>query len=531
MQHEKILVRLSSHENILIPVGLACLQAYLKQHGINVKIADYKGDYLLGRFMVNHFVVSFVSNTIPCHQDIPSALSMVEDIIEGKEIDLTNDFYQQLFFDYSLRLYRSVASCVEQCRQKIDFASTIAHELAGAKIVGVSIDYTNLTESALFAAFLKKINPQIQIIWGGPAVSQSHDALALFLQLKIVDGLVIGEGEETIRQIFLHFDQGLSWQHLAGIRTEGKQKIVPPKALNLDELPTPDFTGIDLTQYNNRACVYTSRGCTNKCSFCGEWNLFGGKFRMRSPAKVVDDIQKILAQYKPQRILFADSLINPSKEYINELCDLIIAKKIKTAFMAQIRAEITSELALKMAKAGFARLGVGVESLDNFELGVMNKRRTVNDSLLAIDNIIQARIPVYATLIIGYAPTLEDEFRNYQAIIKTIQMYGKEFWEGRLLSGQNLSNFVNWHVSFSALMPGSIDFKCARPEINYKPWRPLISLNDDPRIRHLMKLVDKIPYEHIRPIPNDVIMAMIQGIKDTAAMYDDSSANNFYDCY
>ena len=44
-----------------------------------------------------------------------------------------------------------------------------------------------------------------------------------------------------------------------------------------------------------------SRGCTNRCQFCAEWNLFGRRFRVRSIENVLNDIETIFRAHRGDR--------------------------------------------------------------------------------------------------------------------------------------------------------------------------------------------------------------------------------------
>ena len=102
----------------------------------------------------------------------------------------------------------------------------------------------------------------------------------------------------------------------------------PGIQLDLDTLPTPDYTGIPLDTYYQIASTYRSRGCINRCQFCAEWKLFGPRFRTRSVEKVVQDIEIIVRTFKPRFMLFGESLINDNLEYFEELCDKLIEKNL-----------------------------------------------------------------------------------------------------------------------------------------------------------------------------------------------------------
>jgi radical SAM superfamily enzyme YgiQ (UPF0313 family) len=86
---------------------------------------------------------------------------------------------------------------------------------------------------------------------------------------------------------------------------------------------------------------------------------------------VVKEIEGIAAKV----ILFSDDNFFTDIKRAEEICDLIIKKKIKKRFIAQTRIEIARYPALleKMVKAGFKVLLIGIESPHNRILSQLNK--------------------------------------------------------------------------------------------------------------------------------------------------------------
>jgi len=135
--------------------------------------------------------------------------------------------------------------------------------------------------------------------------------------------------------------------------------------LDIDSLPTPDYTDLQLDTYFQIATVYRSRGCTNRCQFCAEWNLFGPRFRVRSVENVVNDIETIIERHNPQYIAFGESLVNDDLEYFEGLCDALIEKRFPIHFGADFRANIPPGLARKAYRAGFNDAWVGFEAFSD----------------------------------------------------------------------------------------------------------------------------------------------------------------------
>jgi len=86
---------------------------------------------------------------------------------------------------------------------------------------------------------------------------------------------------------------------------------------------------------------------------------------------VVKEIQEIPAGV----ILFSDENFSFNPKRAEQICDLIIERKIKKRFIAQTRIEIANYPSLleKMVKAGFKALLIGIESPHDRILEQLNK--------------------------------------------------------------------------------------------------------------------------------------------------------------
>ena len=92
-------------------------------------------------------------------------------------------------------------------------------------------------------------------------------------------------------------------------------------------------------------------------------------------ARSVESVVKEIEGIRANTILFNDENFFTDIKRSEEICDLIIARKIKKRFLAQARIEIASHPRLleKMVKAGFKMLFMGIESPHDHILAELNK--------------------------------------------------------------------------------------------------------------------------------------------------------------
>ena len=505
------LVKVSCINDRLIPLGLACLQAYLKQHSQPVRVFNFRtSDYTLSKVIFDPLIQLDLTNFIMNHQDFPMIVPIVDDILKNREPKLNEGMYLDIVKDYSARMFEPPKATIKRFNAMIKYCkNTVLNDLKDYQTVAFSLNYLNISETLISSCFLKRHNPNCVIIWGGPSITQSFEAFKLFLKRGICDGLVIGEGEKPLLEIA----NGVPLNEIKGVMTLDDQKnykYTPGIQLDLDSLPTPDYENIPLDTYYQIASTYRSRGCTNRCQFCGEWRLFGPRFRTRSVERVVQDIEKIIRDAKPRFMLFGESLINDDLEYFENLCDKLIERNLNMKFGTHFRANITPALAKKAKLAGFEDSWVGFEAFSDTELKEMNKGTSVNQNMETIENLTQAGVNVLAMLVVGFSD-IETETKNCQSIIQTIEHFSsKNYFDD---DGTEYPLPIQFRPAPMYIVPGSFDYQAKRNDAMW-PWKCSTKSQEFyTQIAQLEEELNEIPYAFTRPISNENItnfMAQIQ---------------------
>src|SRR4051812_21435106 len=170
------------------------------------------------------------------------------------------------------------------------------------------------------------------------------------------------------------------------VHSTGEFQTSERPLLRLNNLPVPAFDQMSLASYwskNHRLRTVTyelSRGCTDKCTFCSEW-VFWKRMRISDLQKVVEGFTEISNKFNAERIWFMDSLLNAKLEPLREFAAEILRRKINVRWGGFMRAQMDPETAALLKRAGCDFVFVGVESLSDATLELMNKRRTEADNL------------------------------------------------------------------------------------------------------------------------------------------------------
>jgi anaerobic magnesium-protoporphyrin IX monomethyl ester cyclase len=243
------------------------------------------------------------------------------------------------------------------------------------KLLEYRPDVVGIRSISLFEDELKRVAEltrsvlDVPIVAGGPIATARRGAV--LQSIPAIDLLVVGEGEVTFAHLLsgISTPKGLVFRHGTQIVDLGDGEIVD----NLDELPFPDYSLVDLGRYkehlsyayNHRrqGVLLTSRGCPFLCTYC---NTFAGKTaRLRSAENVVAEMELMSRDHAIEDFYVVDDIFNMDRKRTEAIFQMIIRlrKNWRLYFVNGLRADImTRELVDLMADAGTAWVTYAVES-------------------------------------------------------------------------------------------------------------------------------------------------------------------------
>jgi hypothetical protein len=123
------------------------------------------------------------------------------------------------------------------------------------KIVGLGVYIWNVTLTTELVALLKRINPSLTVVLGGPEVSHETEGQEI---VRLADYTITGEGEQAFATLCRRL--------LAGDRASFRiQRALPPP---IEELVLPYEEYLDEDIQHRLIYVEASRGCPFECDFC-----------------------------------------------------------------------------------------------------------------------------------------------------------------------------------------------------------------------------------------------------------------------
>jgi anaerobic magnesium-protoporphyrin IX monomethyl ester cyclase len=245
-------------------------------------------------------------------------------------------------------------------------------------VIGFSCYIWNIEETITVISMLKKINPQLIIILGGPEVS--YDTDYWMERLPQVDYIVMGEGEETFHHLLKEISGDRAFYSVFGTayRKEGRVLINPPRPkLKLDDIPSPHRFAEDVPSLANRVVYFeTSRGCPFSCQFCLSSIEVGVRYFDIDRTK--NDILYLIAS-GAKLIKFVDRTFNIKRDYAMDIFEFLINNHQGCVFQFEITADIMRpevlEYLAEHAPPGVFRFEIGVQSTNDLTNGLVKRRQ------------------------------------------------------------------------------------------------------------------------------------------------------------
>ena len=303
-------------------------------------------------------------------------------------------------------------------------------------IVGVTTTTENRFQSFKLIGLAKKTLPSALTVLGGPHASlAAEDSL---LHIPELDLVVRGEGELTMIDICRALERKMDFSslaHLAGIslRLDGRVMANQPRSpiTNLDGLPFPAFHLVPFEKYNFKievpghgqlpaVNVMTSRGCPFNCNFCATPVNWGRTVRLRSPLNVIREIEFHVERRGSRVIFFYDDTFNTSAKRVEEICDLMIERKLSVFWRAEVRMDLMSKgLLAKMKQAGLFHLSFGVEAgSERVRNKIIDKKVKVKDYHSLVAWCLELGVIPNAFFIVSHPTETWEEARETIGLIE-----------------------------------------------------------------------------------------------------------------
>lgn len=349
-----------------------------------------------------------------------------------------------------------VGACLIRAGHEVDFldGAFLDHAAILKRIADLNPDFAGIYATTFgwsaalrTARDIRARHPDIFICAGGPYPTAAPEA-CLEHGHGAVDGVVVGEAEETVVEILERLEYGRSLDGVAGVHAREGDRIVRnparPLIADLDALPFParELLG-DRSRYIPAPATYrrkpvaimtTSRGCDRRCLFCFQMDrerVSGTRgVRYRSIANVMEEIETCLREgYR--EIKFIDDSLAADRDRALQLTAEIRRRKLHFTWFASVCAnQADAALFRAMKDAGCWAVLIGGESGVQKNLNTIRKGATLAQIRSAVEAAKAAGLRVTVPFIFGipgetfdealqtidFAVSLNPDLANFHAI-------------------------------------------------------------------------------------------------------------------
>ncbi|MFX0041985.1 MAG: cobalamin-dependent protein [Candidatus Hodarchaeota archaeon] len=195
------------------------------------------------------------------------------------------------------------------------------------------------------ARIVKKVNPNANVVLGGFSASYYHDQILKYY--TEIDAIIRGEGEIPLLNYVQNINKNHSLDSVPNLSYKRSKQIkINPLSYTAKTLDNLNFTNVSLLKNAKQYFEYSrklmgisfnlpiGRGCPFNCPFCvgghrAQKRLVGrDNVVLRSPEKVIEDINKVQDKYKVPSVFFGHGTYPANLKYWKKLFGLIHKEKL-----------------------------------------------------------------------------------------------------------------------------------------------------------------------------------------------------------
>lgn len=225
----------------------------------------------------------------------------------------------------------------------------------------------------------------VPVVMGGFHATLCTDEVS-----RYAESVVVGEAEQALPQLIDDYRHGTPKKLYRSEKRPSLERVRPDRSI---------FKG---KRYLPMGLVEFARGCKFKCDFCAIQSYFGATQTHRPIDAVLEEIKQV--RRRGQMIFFVDDNICSDLEAAKDFMRALIPLKIRWVSQSSITAAWDEEALNLLKRSGCQGLLIGLESLEESSLRVMNKGFNLmkGGPEEAMDNFRRHGLRIYGTFVFGY---------------------------------------------------------------------------------------------------------------------------------
>lgn len=278
-----------------------------------------------------------------------------------------------------------------------------------------AVGFTTLGCSFIFtlnvARHLRRLLPGVPLLLGGPHATILHrQILSAFGEFDVV---VRYEAEETLLPVLdaLGGDRGLEGIPGVSWRSNGEVVANPgePSVLDLDSLPIPSYERYPIGELGlDNLRVDAGRGCPFHCTFCSTASFFGRNYRLKSPERLVRELDTLHARWGFTDFKLNHDLFTVSRKKVLAFCEAVAGRGYTWGVSARVDC-VDEELLETMWEAGCRGIYFGIETGSRRMQKVVQKRLDLDLLEPTLDVTERLGMRTIVSFITGYPEELPED--------------------------------------------------------------------------------------------------------------------------
>lgn len=248
-----------------------------------------------------------------------------------------------------------------------------------------------LKQAIPYSKKIRKMYPQIMIIWGGYFASNQYETV---LRSSYVDYVISGPGDIAFPALLDALENNGKVDHIQNlIYKDGRNIILNPPEPLLDQNQLPSLPYHRLDQFytidgylaktflgKKTIAYHSSMGCPFSCSFCAVVPIYNAKWRGKSAANIYNDIVRLKNTYGGDAIEFHDNNFFVSEKRVVDFAGLIAKEDMIWWGEARIDTmnKYSDQSLKKIRESGCRMIFFGAETGNDSVLKRMNKGGTLD---------------------------------------------------------------------------------------------------------------------------------------------------------
>lgn len=302
---------------------------------------------------------------------------------------------------------------------------------------------------------IKEYDKNIKIILGGPQASlTATETLAKF---PWIDAIGVGEGEKTIEYMVGNLlnnipfkpQKGIAYLDNGVVQNGGIADVIE----DLDTLKYIDYSFLPINEVKV-INIDVGRGCPFGCSFCSTKTFWSRKFRLKTPKRIVNEINYYITNYNIRNFSFTHDLFTFNKRLVLEFCDLLLKESIDIKWTCSSRVDtLDDETIEKMATAGCTHIFLGVETGSKILQKKVGKNLDLTKVYPITKKLSEVGIKATISFIYGFPEETEEDLKDTLTMItqlnsndlkslNTIQLHRLTFFAGTEMTKKYLNQLT-----------------------------------------------------------------------------------------